>query len=207
MKDLHRHISNGIGSGAAARGTAGWVGDVARRMLQHAGSWASAAHLLAIALAAFVASATAQPLRVAYVDSARVMTESVPIQVAESKLRMEFSSREKELQSMTDSLRVATEELRVNTPLLSGSDLADRRRQLVERDRELQRQRRQLEEQLTRRRNEELAVVVEQTNRVIQAIAKSEGLDLVVFEDVVFASSRADITDKVIKALASRDGN
>lgn len=33
-------------------------------------------------------------------------------------------------------------------------------------------------------------MVVEQTNRVIQAIAKSEGLDLVVFEDVVFASSR-----------------
>lgn len=145
-------------------------------MPQHAGSWASVARILAFALTALVVSAVAQPLRVAYVDSARVMTESVPAQVAESKLRLEFSNRENELQNMADGLRAATEELRVSASLLTGSDLAVRRRRLTERDRALQRLRRQLDEELNRRRNEELTIVVERTNRVIQAIAKSEGL-------------------------------
>ncbi|MBO1009609.1 MULTISPECIES: OmpH family outer membrane protein [Acidovorax] len=163
--------------------------------------------LLAFVLAVLAVSAPAQTLRVAYVDSLRVMTESAPVKVAESKLRSEFSSREKEIENLTNGLRAATDELREDTPRLSEWDLADRKRQLMERERELQRQRRELNEEWTRRRNEALTEIVDRTNRVIQEIAKSERLDLVVFEDVVFASPRADITDKVIKALSFRDGN
>ena len=50
------------------------------------------------------------------------------------------------------------------------------------------------------KRDQELAQVVEQANRVIRQIAEQEKFDII-FQDAVFASPRIDITDKVIKAL------
>jgi len=70
-------------------------------------------------------------------------------------------------------------------------------------NRDFQRKQREFREDLNQRRNEELAQVVEQANRVIRQIAEQEKYDII-FQDAVFASPRIDITDKVIKAL---DGN
>ncbi|HRA24157.1 MAG TPA: OmpH family outer membrane protein, partial [Usitatibacteraceae bacterium] len=49
----------------------------------------------------------------------------------------------------------------------------------------------------------ELAQVQERATRAINQIAEAEKLDLVV-QEAVFASSRIDITDKVIRALADK---
>ena len=52
----------------------------------------------------------------------------------------------------------------------------------------------------SQRKNEELAAVSERANKVIKQIFESEHYDLIL-QDVVFASSRVDITKKVIDAL------
>ncbi len=49
-----------------------------------------------------------------------------------------------------------------------------------------------------------MAVVLERVNAVIKKIAESEKLDLV-FQEAVFRSTRIDITDKVLRALAAAD--
>ena len=56
---------------------------------------------------------------------------------------------------------------------------------------------------MNQRRNEELSQVVEQANRIIRQIAEQEKYDII-FQEAVYASPRIDITDKVIKALDSR---
>ena len=66
--------------------------------------------------------------------------------------------------------------------------------------RELQRKRREFQEDLSQRRNEELAAVVERANRVIKQIFDQDKYDLIL-QEVIFAGPRVDITDKVIKAL------
>jgi outer membrane protein len=70
----------------------------------------------------------------------------------------------------------------------------------VEQDRDLQRKRREFQEDLNQRRNEELASVVERANRVIKQIFDAEKYDLIL-QEVILASNRVDITDKVIKVL------
>ena len=94
-----------------------------------------------------------------------------------------------------------------NIPITSGSPVSceqaertRRQRELVEQDRDLQRKRREFQEDLNQRKNEELASVVERANRVIKQIFDQEKYD-VILQEVVFASTRIDITDKVIKAL------
>ena len=62
---------------------------------------------------------------------------------------------------------------------------------------------REIREDLNLRRNEELADVQQKATRVINLIADQEKFDLIV-QEAVFASTRIDITDKVIRALANQ---
>ena len=66
---------------------------------------------------------------------------------------------------------------------------------------EFQRKQREFREDLNQRRNEELAQVVEQANRIIRVIAEQEKFDIIFQEMPAYVSPRIDITDKVIKAL------
>jgi len=78
-----------------------------------------------------------------------------------------------------------------------------RQREFADLEKEFQRKQREFREDLNQRRNEELAQVVEKANRVIRQLAEQEKYDFVL-QEAVFASSRVDITEKVLRALASQ---
>jgi outer membrane protein len=147
-----------------------------------------------------VTPASAQELKIGYVNSERVMRESNPAKAAQAKLQAEFSKREKELDDSAGKLKTAADKLEKDAPTLAESERNRRQRELVEQDRDLQRKRREFQEDLNQRRNEELAGVIERANRVIRQIFESEKYDLVL-QEVIFASNRVDITERVIKVL------
>ena len=164
--------------------------------IQIATQWAAAAALAVVCSA----PAVAQELKIGYVNSERVLREATPAKAAQSKLEVEFSKREKELNDQALKLKSAADKLEKDNPTLSESERGRRQRELVEQDRDIQRKRREFQEDLNQRRNEELATVVERANRVIKQIFDAEKYD-VILQEVVFASSRVDITDKVIRVL------
>jgi outer membrane protein len=156
-----------------------------------------------MAVAAFLllgAGAQAQELKIGYVNSDRVLREAAPAKAAQAKLEAEFSKREKDLNDMGARLKAASDKLDKDAPTLAETERSRRQRELIDQDRELQRRRREFQEDLTQRKNEELATVVERTNRVIKQIFDAEKYDLIV-QEAVFWSPRVDITDKVIRAL------
>jgi outer membrane protein len=164
-------------------------------------------HLTRTGLAAIVAAAgllagaaSAQELKIGYVNSERVLREAVPAKAAQTKLEGEFGKREKDLNEQGTRLKAAADKLEKEAPTLSETERNRRQRELVEQDRDLQRKRREFQEDLNQRKNEELAGVVERANRVIKQIFDAEKYDLIL-QEVVFAGPRVDITDKVIKAL------
>jgi outer membrane protein len=142
----------------------------------------------------------AQELKIGYVNSERVLREATPAKAAQAKLEAEFSKRERDLNDAAAKLKAAADRLDKEAPTLSEPEKVRRQRELVEQDRDLQRKRREFQEDLNQRRNEELAAVVERANKVIRQIFESEKYDLIL-QEVVFASGRVDITDKVIKVL------
>jgi outer membrane protein len=146
------------------------------------------------------APAAAQELKIGYVNSERVLREANPAKAAQAKLEAEFSKRDKDLNDIGAKLKTTADKLDKDAPTLSETERSRRQRELVEQDRDLQRKRREFQEDLNQRRNEELAGVVERANRVIRQIFDSEKYDLIL-QEVVFASARVDITDKVIKVL------
>ena len=145
-------------------------------------------------------SAQAQELKIGYVNSDRVLRDAALAKAAQAKLEQEFSRRDKDLLDLANKLKAASDKFEKDGPTLAESERARRQRELVEQDRELQRKRREFQEDLANRKNEELAAVVERANKVIKQIFEQEKYDLIL-QEVVFASSRVDITKKVIDAL------
>lgn len=158
--------------------------------------------LLATGLVLLLLSAVApaQELKIGYVNSERVLREASPAKAAQEKLQAEFGKRERELAEQAARLKAAADKLEKDAPTLAEAERTRRQRELVELDRDLQRKRREFQEDLNQRRNEELASVVERANRVIKQIFDAEKYD-VILQEVIFASPRVDITEKVIKAL------
>lgn len=141
--------------------------------------------------------------KVGFVSTERIFREAAPAKAAQAKIEQEFSRREKELQEMAGKLKSMSDKLDKDATVLTESDRVKRQRDLADLDKDFQRKQREFREDLNQRRNEELAIVLERTNKVIKQIAEAEKYDIV-FQEAVYASPRIDITDKVLKALNSK---
>ena len=66
--------------------------------------------------------------------------------------------------------------------------------------RDVARRRQALAEEMTQRRDEQLKQIVDRANAIIRRIAEAERYDIVLFE-AAWVGPRADLTDRVTKAL------
>ena len=140
---------------------------------------------------------------IGFVSLDRILREAPAAQLAQKKLEKEFSQRGQDLSKLAEQLKKMQENLEKNAVTMSESDRLKREREFGEANREFQRRQREFNEDLGQRRKEEFERVIERANRAVREIAEAEKLDVVFQnEQVVWASNRIDITDKVIKALA-----
>ncbi len=156
--------------------------------------------LLAASLTA--GSALAGDFRVGVVDTERVLRESAPAMKAEKKIEKEFSVRDQEIKKLMKQAKELQALLEKDSGSLSDADHRNKERELTGMNVNLQRMQREFREDLNLRKNEELAVVLERANKAIQTIAEAEKYDLVL-QEAVYRNPKIDITDKVIKYLAT----
>ena len=158
--------------------------------------------LFAAALAIAALPAWAQSGKLGFVNTERILRDAAPAQRAQKKIESEFKKRDQELAQIAGELKRMQDDLDKNSMTMSETQRRSREREFGDLNRDFQRKQREFREDLNQRRNEELAQVVAEANRVIKQIAEQEKFDII-FQDAVFASPRIDITDKVIKALDS----
>jgi len=156
--------------------------------------------LLAGAALVLACGVQAQELKVGVVNVDRVLRDSAPAKVAQTRLESEFKRRDTDLIEAENKLRSASDKLDKDAITMAESERVRRQRDLVDQDRELQRKRREYQEDLNQRKNEELSSLLDRVGKVVKQIADQEKYDLIV-QEAMFASARVDITDKVIKAL------
>jgi outer membrane protein len=158
---------------------------------------------LGVAAQSSATATTATSMKIGYVNTERILREAAPAVRAQRKIEAEFQKRDQELAKVAEQLKRMQDDIEKNAVTMSESQRRNREREFGELNREFQRKQREFREDLNQRRNEELAQVVEQANRVINQIAEQEKFDLVL-QDAVYRSPRIDITDRVIKALESK---
>jgi len=140
--------------------------------------------------------------KVGFVSLERILREAPAAQRAQKKLEQEFSKRGQDVSKMAEQLKKLQEDMDRNSVTMSESDRQKREREFGELNRDFQRKQREFNEDLAQRRNQELSEVIQRANLAVKRIAEAENLDVVLQnEQVVWASPRIDITDKVIKAL------
>jgi outer membrane protein len=162
-------------------------------------TWPVAALLLAVSAAAY---GQAGDLRIGFVDTERILREAAPAVRAQKRLEKDFAPRDQELQRLAARAKELQGQLERDALTLSDSARTKLEQELARLTQQFQRLQREFREDLNLRRNEEMAVVLERVNAVIKKIAEADKLDLIL-QEAVFRSTRIDITDKVLKALAA----
>lgn len=160
--------------------------------------------LVVVAIALVAVQAFSAELKIGFVNTERIFREAGPAQKAQKKLEKEFAARDAELQKMGKQVRDLQAQVEKEGVTMSEADKRNKERDLANLNRDFQRQTREFREDLNMRKNEELATVQERANKVIKDIAESDKFDLIV-QDAVFASTKIDITDKVLKALTAAE--
>jgi len=148
-------------------------------------------------------SAQAAELKIGFIDAERINRESAPADQASKRLEKEFQPRLQEIQRREGQIKSLQAQFEKNVITMSEGDRRNREQELSRQSLELQRMQREFQEDLNLRRNQELGALLERANKIIRQIAESEKFDLIV-QEAVYRSSRVDITDRVLKALAGK---
>jgi len=158
---------------------------------------------LAVAPLLVVSLGYAQDLKIGYVNAVKVIEEAPQAEVALKKLETEFSPREKKLVEMQGKIKQLEGELEKNALVLKDAEQRTKEHEIVALKRDLRRTTQEFREDYNLRRNEELAALHKIVRKAIIDIAKQDKYDLIV-EGAVYASSKADITSKVLKKLGKK---
>jgi len=159
--------------------------------------------LVGMIASGLAATAWCTEIKIGYVSQERIFREAAPAVKAMKKLEKEFQPRDDDIKKMAKQVKDIQDSIEKDGVTMSESQRRDKEQEMGRLNRDLQRMQREVREDLNMRKNEELQVVLERTNKVIQQIAESEKFDLIV-QEAVYRSPRIDITDKVIKALADK---
>lgn len=160
--------------------------------------------MLSLALAVASPAVLANDLKIGVVNAAVILDQSPQKERALERLEKEFSARSRSLEAKNRDLRAAQEKLNTDAAILSNEQRQQQERKIVSDQRELQRLQEEYSEDLSIRRNEELRTLETEIAETIVSIAEKEGYDLVLYQGVIFASEKADLTSQVLDVLKSK---
>jgi outer membrane protein len=138
------------------------------------------------------------------VNASAVLDKSPQKTQALARLEKEFSSRSQSLENKHKALRAAQEKLAKDGAILSADERTSRERDIISDQRELKRLQDEYSEDLSIRRNEELRKLEQEIADAIIELAKKESFDLILYQGVIFASDKVDLTDKVLEMLKAK---
>lgn len=152
---------------------------------------------LLLLIAVVLNPAAAQPARLGYLDGQRIENDTKrAFDIAES-LRREFGTREQELRNAETRVKQLQSQI---AGIKDPRERENREREFQTQAQRFDQQARSFVDDLERRKAEERRKYIQDITQIVNQIATSQKLDLVV-QEAVFASAAINITDQVIKAL------
>jgi len=146
----------------------------------------------------------AAELKIGYVQVEKILQDAPQTTESSKKLEKEFAPRSQELEKMQKQIRDLETALDKDSLTMSETDRKNKERDVSNIKIEFQRKQRELREDVTLRKNEELAALQDRINKAVTSVSQTEGFDLVVYSGVAYASKKIDITDKVLKSLGKK---
>lgn len=158
--------------------------------------------LVAILLLGLVGNAHAQ--KIAVINYTKAVENSPQFAAIQKAIQAEFTNKNKELKEAQKKIKKLEDQLKKNKDVMSSAEVKRQEQDIRSRRRKLQFELQETKDDFTMRANEERRKLIRQVIEVVREIGKEESIDVILSEGVVYASEKADITDKVIERLKSK---
>lgn len=164
---------------------------------------------LLLMLTAWVAApASADELKIGFVNTAKVLEQAPQAEEARKKLEHEFAPRDKALVAAQKKLKKLEDKLTKLGTTMSEEKRQDMEREILSEKRDIKRSQDEFREDFNIRRNEELTKLQKLVIKAINKLAHDQKFDMIVGDNsVLFASKRVDITKNVLQVLRNEYKN
>jgi len=139
--------------------------------------------------------------RIAAVNINNLMEQAPQAQLASEDMKQRFADREKSLLAERDSISKLEAQYKRDKETISSTQREEMEQRLRGLLRDYKRDSDNFTEDFNLARNEALEKLQSDVYKAIVNVAEKEKYDLVLSESVLYASSRMDITDKVLAEL------
>jgi len=158
--------------------------------------------IVAVALlGVFVVPASAQQPKVGFVNMTIVMERAPQTKAAMDALQEEFAPRQREFLAKQKEFEELTAKAQKDVAVMGETERKNLEKNLRDLQREVTRLQNEFREDLNLRQNEELGILQRSIFAEVQDYGAREGFDLIVYDNVLYASGSVNITEEVLRAV------
>ncbi len=165
--------------------------------------------LVALPQLAAPAVASAQNLKIGYVDLQRALNETEDGRRAKESLKKVFDKKQKELDEQSTALKQAVEDLNKKRTLLPENTRVQKETELQEKMKAVQETYLRHQKDLAKQESEVTGQIFERMQRIIAKMADAENFTMVLDKNqsgLVFAKPSLDLTNELIRRYNSGEG-
>jgi outer membrane protein len=160
---------------------------------------------LSLLVCSFVASQPAHAeIKIGVVNFQRLLEEAPQTKSAMQDLENEFAPRRRELVTMQNDLKSREEKMSKEGAVMAEADRMKAEKTARDEQREFSRKAGEFQDDVSARRNEELAKIQRFLVTEINTYSAAQGFDLVVGESVIYVKPAFDITAQVLEVLKTK---
>jgi outer membrane protein len=138
---------------------------------------------------------------IGFVNTQRILQDSVPARDDAEKLRREFLPRSEKIRAMVRQLNSLKESLQENSLVMSDDERSAEQAHIAELSQKIQDAQQNFNDDLDRERNADIERLLNRANAVVDSIARKRHL-AIIFQNAVYVAPAIDITPKVMQVLA-----
>ena len=158
--------------------------------------------VFALIFLAFLAfPATAEPIKIGYIDTEKVVNSLSQYQQENDDIIQEFESKKQELLDLFNHIELVRANLNKIDKSLNENDFQIELNKVLELESSFQKETEYWQEKINQKKIDLLQKIEIVINKAIKEFAINEGYDLILYENAAFVSKNINITNKIISII------
>ena len=158
--------------------------------------------VFALIFLAFLAfPATAEPIKIGYIDTEKVVNSLSQYQQENDGIIQEFESKKQELLDLFNHIELVRANLNKIDKSLNENDFQIELNKVLELESSFQQETEYWQEKINQKKIDLLQKIEIVINKAIKEFAINEGYDLILYENAAFVSKNINITNKIISII------
>jgi len=158
--------------------------------------------VFALIFLAFLAfPATAEPIKIGYIDTEKVVNSLSQYQQENDGIIQEFESKKQELLDLFNHIELVRTNLNKIDKNLNENDFQIELNKVLELESSFQQETEYWQEKINQKKIDLLQKIEIVINKAIKEFAINEGYDLILYENAAFVSENINITNKIISII------